>query len=227
MRDGQADTGGDDLLARLRDVAASCGPDGRLPAERLLTQTLGVGRGRLRGALAQLEAEGHVFRRQGQGTFVVPSPAPSRRALQRLATTISPADVMEVRRQIEPALAALAARRACDADIAGLRTLAARCRAAPDSTAYETADEIFHHRIAELSRNILFLRVYEEIRAVRSMTRWHTERASDLTRAQILARASEHDAIVDAMAAARAADAAQAMDAHLERVEKAMTGRRA
>lgn len=125
MRDGQAETGGDDLLARLRDVATSCGPDGRLPAERLLTQMLGVGRGRLRGALAQLEAEGHVFRRQGQGTFVVPSPAPSRRALQRLATTISPADVMEVRRQIEPALAALAARRACDADIAGLRTLAA------------------------------------------------------------------------------------------------------
>lgn len=74
---------------------------------------------------------------------------------------ISPADVKEVRRQIEPALASLAALRTCDADIAGLRDRAARCRAAPDPAAYEAADEILHHRIAELLRNVLFLRVYK------------------------------------------------------------------
>lgn len=211
-----------DLLERLRRAASETGRDGRLPPERHLAMALGVGRSQLRGALAKLEAEGAVFRRQGQGTFVVPTPATGRHGLRSLATAISPADVMEVRRQIEPALASLAALRAGDADIAGLRNLAARCRAAHDPEAYEAADEIFHHRIAELSRNILFLRVYEEIRAVRKMTRWHTERASDLTREQIAERSKEHDAIVAALANAAPQASWRAMDMHLERVEKSM-----
>lgn len=211
-----------DLLQRLRELAADTGRDGRLPPERELAATLGVGRGQLRGVLAKLEAEGAVFRRQGQGTFVMPTPATGRQGLRSLATAITPADVMEVRRQIEPGLASLAALRVCDADIAGLRNLAARCRAARDPAAYEAADEIFHHRIAELSRNILFLRVYEKIRAVRAMTRWHAERAPALTAEQIAERSCEHDAIVAALGAANPKAAWHAMDLHLERVERSI-----
>lgn len=211
-----------ELLQKLRDVAADARRDGRLPPERELAATLGVGRGQLRGVLAKLEAEGAVFRRQGQGTFVVPTPATGRQRLRSLATAISPADVMEVRRQIEPGLASLAALRASDADIDGLRELADRCRAATDPAAYETADEIFHHRIAEMSRNILFLRVYEEIRAVRAMTRWHAERAPVLDAQQIAERCCEHDAVVAAFCAADPKAAWQAMDRHLERVERSI-----
>ena len=45
-----------ELLQKLRDVAADARRDGRLPPERELAATLGVGRGQLRGVLAKLEA---------------------------------------------------------------------------------------------------------------------------------------------------------------------------
>lgn len=45
-------------------------PGQRLPAERVLSETLGVTRMTLRQALSRLETEGHLSRRQGSGTFV-------------------------------------------------------------------------------------------------------------------------------------------------------------
>jgi DNA-binding LacI/PurR family transcriptional regulator len=51
----------------------------RLVPERELAAELGVGRRTLRGALAELEADGLLERRQGAGTFVADRPFPSRR----------------------------------------------------------------------------------------------------------------------------------------------------
>jgi GntR family transcriptional regulator len=45
-------------------------PGARLPAERLLSETLGVNRMTLRAALTKLASEGYLDRRQGSGTFV-------------------------------------------------------------------------------------------------------------------------------------------------------------
>ncbi|AXC49976.1 FadR family transcriptional regulator [Paracoccus suum] len=210
------------LAERLRQTLASAGGDGRLPSERVLADRLGVGRSQLRRALSELEARGQIFRRQGQGTFVAPPPAPGAEALRGLATAISPADVMEVRREIEPALAALAAARACDTDVASLKQLAMRGFSADDPGNYEFADEIFHHRIAEIAGNPLFLRIYQEIRAVRQMTHWYSERAQTLSPEQIADRSGEHLAIVDAIGSGKPDAAADAMGRHLLRVDETM-----
>jgi len=45
-------------------------PGARLPAERVLSEALGVNRMTLRAALTKLEGEGYLDRRQGLGTFV-------------------------------------------------------------------------------------------------------------------------------------------------------------
>lgn len=45
-------------------------PGARLPAERLLSETLGVNRMTLRAALTKLESQGYLDRRQGSGTFI-------------------------------------------------------------------------------------------------------------------------------------------------------------
>ena len=54
-----------DLEDRLRaELARIADPDGRLPAERELAARFGVGRTRLRRALAALELDGLLFRRE-------------------------------------------------------------------------------------------------------------------------------------------------------------------
>jgi DNA-binding LacI/PurR family transcriptional regulator len=62
----------------------------RLMSERELAQQLGVSRWTLQGALAELEADGLLERRQGSGTFVVDRPTTSRpRSVAQLAIIAS------------------------------------------------------------------------------------------------------------------------------------------
>ena len=91
--------------------------DGRVIAERALAEQLDVGRRALRKALDQLESEGLIWRRQGQGTFVGTPPTPRLRKLEGLATKTSPFEIMEVRQEIEPSMARFAALRASQGDI--------------------------------------------------------------------------------------------------------------
>lgn len=59
------------LRNHLQDpVPSGLFPGTKLPTERALAARLGVARGTLRQALARLESEGMVFRRQGDGTYV-------------------------------------------------------------------------------------------------------------------------------------------------------------
>jgi GntR family transcriptional regulator len=60
-----------DLRAAIRDHAF--GVNGQLPSEPDLSRQLGVSRPTIRQAIAVLEQEGYVSRRQGHGTFVISS----------------------------------------------------------------------------------------------------------------------------------------------------------
>ena len=95
----------------------SLAPDGKLPTERALSETLGVGRRSVRRALEVLEAEGRIWRRQGSGTFAGPPPGGALQGLDRLVADANFLDVMEVRLRIEPQLVQLAAIRATPSDI--------------------------------------------------------------------------------------------------------------
>ncbi len=215
-----------DLEDRLRaELARIADPDGRLPAERELAARFGVGRTRLRRALAALELDGLLFRRHGQGTFTMPPPVPGN-GLKSLARSVTPADVMEVRMEVEPALAALAAERATPEDVRALRELMGGTLTAQTPECYEIADAIFHFRIAELARNPLFLRVYEQIRSVREQSDWAAWRADRLDAARIQELAHQHEALVDRISAHDSAGAAQMMERHLLSIAHGMRRRR-
>ena len=86
------------------------GPDGRLPTERELSDKTGAPRRLIRRALAALEAEGLIWRRQGKGTFAGQPVEPVSALAAEISDSSEPVEVMEARLCIEPEIAALCAR---------------------------------------------------------------------------------------------------------------------
>ena len=101
----------------------------QLPSERELAETFKVSRTSVREALRALETQGLIVSRTGAGNFVVDLPVealvgPLARMLIDEKTAL--ADVFELRKLIEPHIAALAAERATKRDIAQLKKIVAK-----------------------------------------------------------------------------------------------------
>ena len=197
---------------------------GRLAPERMLAAELGVGRRPVRRALDRLDAEGLLWRRQGQGTFVGVPPLPRARRLSPLSEHTSPLDLMEVRFELEPVLARFCALRATGAQVETLRRAAAKAADARTAADYETWDSAFHRRIAEAAGNKLFLAMFDAVNAVRRDTRWSRLRESTFSEARIVALAAQHADILEAIAERDGARADQAMRHHLGLVGATLNG---
>ncbi|QUS36776.1 FadR/GntR family transcriptional regulator [Falsirhodobacter algicola] len=204
-------------LERLRTflTEADLASGSRLPTERQLAETFGVGRRALRRALDALEAEGLLWRRQGAGTFLgerdVASLSPS-----ALIATTDFAEIMEVRLRIEPALAQMAALRARPDEVERMRDLAERISASEDADARELWDGMLHRLIAQAARNTLFLGLFDIVNRIRQDAAWcairEQARISAGSRAITI---MQHTAIVDAIGARDPASAGRAMHEHL------------
>lgn len=213
----------DSMFATLRDAVETgegrLVEDGRLPTERELMKMFGVSRRAVRRTLDELQREGLVFRRQGQGTFIKPTSLnPSR--VETWANRTSPFEIMEVRCEIEPAIARLAARRATPSDIDQLRRLAERGGTATNSQDYERWDSAFHTKIAESARNDLFFSVLQLIQAVRVEQKWTGLRAKIFNAELRDTLVSHHMRIVDAIAERDSDGAGAAMYQHLQEVSQ-------
>jgi len=208
----------DRLRAGLRDESLLS--NGRVLPERQLAERLGLGRARLRRLLDVLEAEGAIFRRQGQGTFAAPPPAGG--GIDALVRHVTPHNLMEVRMEIEPALAALAAQRATAEELRVLERLMQATLSPDEVRAYETADDIFHFKIAELAHNPLFLTIHQSIRTVRRYAQWTDRRRETLSRERIAQLGQKHEALFDHIAGRRPAEAAAEMEQHLLSVSSTM-----
>jgi GntR family transcriptional repressor for pyruvate dehydrogenase complex len=129
-------------------------PGARLPAERELCTRLEISRSTLRQALTALAQSGHLHavRGRGGGTFVAerPPPAdpPSRSVLE------SWQGACDVRLAVELGIAALAAGRATEDEIAPLDELVtAMDDMTEDFSGYRQADVRFHIGLAEATRS--------------------------------------------------------------------------
>lgn len=206
-----------ELVASLRSGLQSGAiiRNGRMLSERELAQNMSVSRARLRRALSQLEQDGIIFRRQGQGTFVLPPPLIHAPRVRSLAASVTPRDVMEVRLEIEPALAAFAAERASSESLGQFESLCAATGSQPSADAFEVADDVFHYKIAQMAENPLFLSLYEEIRAVRKQAIWAQGGAYRQSTLLLAEAYQQHLAILDAIVNRDASRAASAMQSHL------------
>jgi GntR family transcriptional repressor for pyruvate dehydrogenase complex len=136
----------------------------RLPPERVLAEQYGVSRTVIREAVRVLASKGLLESRGGSGTYVRSPNADaiveSMSLLLRLHqgnTEIDHTMIYEVRSVLEVEIAALAARRATDEDIAALQTsLANQRQSRHDRHAYSAHDVAFHLALAAATRNALF-----------------------------------------------------------------------
>ncbi|WP_318340265.1 FadR/GntR family transcriptional regulator [Defluviimonas sp. D31] len=165
----------EDAIRELRAYIDDGGyhPGDRLPAERELMVSLGMGRTLLRRALEALEREGAIWRHVGKGTFVAASNSYAG-AISELSQRISPVHMMRARLSLEPALAREAAINASDEAVIRLRLARERAEAAADWAAYEAQDDAFHRSVAEATGNALLLALFDQLNQVRRAVAWNT-----------------------------------------------------
>ena len=151
-----------EIARRLVDylLSGQVGPGERMPSERQLAQAFGVGRSAMREAIKSLSLLGLVEVRHGDGTYLRQADAsllPQVIEWGLLLGEPRTRDLVEARQKIEEVIAALAAERRTEADIADLKTLLARMEASVVADGpvevFVEADVAFHLRLAEASRN--------------------------------------------------------------------------
>ena len=194
-------------------------PGDQLPAERELAQRLGVSRTAVREAVKALREKGLVEAYSGRGTFITDGTSQAARQSFDLMVKIGQQEgapyLAELRLILEPGIAALAATRVTDEDLAGLReAVAVMDRAEKDPAAFIEADLDFHLALAEAAANPLILSLIDSIVGLLREQRikiFNVEGGPQ--RGQF-----HHKRILDAMERRDAELARNAMRAHLEQV---------
>ena len=208
------------LPARLRSMVDSgeIVAAGRLMPERELATALDVGRRALRQALSELEAEEIIWRRQGQGTFVSALHPPRTDQFSEIAASTSPAELTEVRMELEPMLARFCALRAKGPQLQRLREAAGHTSAAETSYAFSSADAAFHRAVAQGANNSLFLAMSESLMAVLRQADWRAVRQSSFSHSRREQVSHQHHDIVEAIVSRDPVAAETAMRKHLTSV---------
>lgn len=195
--------------------AGAFGADGRLPAERELSERFSVSRRTLRRALDSLEAEALIWRHQGKGTFIGLAPDPTGALAAEIAGETHPLEVMEARLCIEPQLAALCAVRALPSDVERMRALAARVVTAPDPDATELWDGALHRLIARTAQNRPLLTAFSLLDEIRSQAGWRKVRSRARSPETMQVTDRQHHAIINAIEAGEPESAQTLMRDHL------------
>src|SRR5690606_10142618 len=207
-----------DMLAR--QIRSGAYPvNARLPTEKIMTQEYGVSRTVVREAISRLKSEGLVETRQGSGTVVL-DPKTSEAFRLGLPDT-NPARgvlrIIELRRGIEAEMAALAAERRSQAQMADINKALAHIDRAVQKGGDGVAEDLaFHIAISRATGNphytellgLLTRALHDAIRVTRGNEAQRTDLADDVR--------AEHEAIRAAIEARNVNQARKAAFRHME-----------
>ena len=193
----------------------------QLPAERELAQRFGVSRTAVREAVKALREKGLVEAYSGRGTFITDGTTQAvRQSLDLMAKIGQPegsTHLAEVRAILEPEIAALAAVRVQESELATMReAVAVMDKSGQDPEAYIEADLDFHLALAEGAGNPLILSLLDSIVGLLREQRLRIFRVSGgPERGQI-----HHKRILEAVERHDSTKAREAMRAHLDQVRE-------
>jgi GntR family transcriptional repressor for pyruvate dehydrogenase complex len=203
-------------------------PGERLPAERELSERLGVSRPSLRDAVARLQAQGLLTTKAGSGVFVADvlgsafSPA-----LTRLFATHDQAvfDYLSFRRDMEGLAAERAARLGADSDLKVVDAVFAKMEAAHarhDPAEEARLDAQFHTAIIEASHNVVMLHMMRSMFELLREGVFYNRQVMFAQRTTRAALLDQHRAINAALQARDPAAARAAIERHLDYVQQAL-----
>lgn len=210
------------IIEQVRDLITSgrLKSGDRLPAEREFAQTLSVSRSAVREAIRALESLGILEARAGEGTFVVTPPEGQQRdpitaSLSQVWSTQR--NLFEVRKVLEPGVAALAARRATPEQIEKMRAILDEQRGKIQAReSYAKEDSAFHFLIAEATGNEVLIRVADSLMGLLQETR-DTPRKIGSRPPRSL---KQHEAILHAIEARNPLVAERRMREHIRGIER-------
>jgi GntR family transcriptional repressor for pyruvate dehydrogenase complex len=191
----------------------------QLPAERDLAQRFGVSRTAVREAVKALREKGLVEAYSGRGTFITDGTTQAVRQSLDLMVKIGQPEgstqLAEVRAILEPEIAALAAVRIQEPELATMRdAVAAMDRAGQNPEIYIEADLDFHLALAEGAANPIILSLLDSIVGLLREQRLRIFRVpGGPERGQI-----HHKRILDAVERRDSEKARETMRAHLYQV---------
>lgn len=206
-----------EVARRLLDLftGGSVAPGTRLPPERQLAATLGVGRSAVREALAALELLGIVQVRPGSGTYLrgqASALLPQTLRWGLLIGERNTTELLEMRSGLEIYVARLAAARVEASALDDLRAHVDRMRSSDgDFPAFAKADSDFHSALAEAAGNETLI---DMLHVVRSLLRVYADRAVHDEQAARIAL-DEHEAVLQAVERGDGDAAASAMATHM------------
>jgi GntR family transcriptional repressor for pyruvate dehydrogenase complex len=205
-------------------VGGEFAPGGSLPTEADLAQRFGVSRAVVREAVRVLASKGLVAVRQGRGMWVQPAdrwdqldPLLIFEQVRWGGDEALLDELVETRRVLETAVAALAAQRRTEADLRALAAaLAGMERATADAEDYTRRDIVFHDAILAAAHNRLLCEALRPVAGALQEGRFIAVR-----RAGVVARSlSSHRKIEAAIRAQDAERAREAMRRHISEFEE-------
>jgi GntR family transcriptional repressor for pyruvate dehydrogenase complex len=212
----------DEIVNQIREMIdhGRLQPGDRLPAERKLAEQFGVSRTTVREGIKILSESGLLTSRQGAGTFVS-RPDDGARGGSLIDAVLAGnhdlQDVFEVRKMLEPEIAALAARNGSPDAKTRLEAILMEQEQAIDSgESGGNIDHRFHQALAEASGNPVLREMVAALHEEFSRSRSEEVQSPQRQKASLAA----HRAIVEAVRNGHAMQAERAMREHLDEVER-------
>ncbi len=189
-------------------------PGSKLPPERELAVSMAVSRSSLREAMQELENKRLVERNPGRGTIVTEPSARVKTLFRLTDTQVEQDNAAEVRLLIEPAIAALAAERATEANLVQLQSILGMSDPSLSPERSVELDVSFHLQLAHAAQNPLLTALLTMV------TDWtldlrRTSHSSKKSRRESI---GGHQEIFDAIADGDPKRAKAAMESHLDQV---------
>lgn len=201
------------LRAYIVEAGLSVGE--RLPSERELAEKLSVSRASVRQAIVALEVQGIVEVRHGEGAFLRMARLDTLPMTELMELKRRLPDILDAREAIEVKLAALAAQRRNDDDLAACSAaLAKMAREIADGAIGEVGDQEFHQSVVRAARSQLLARMYDIL--LDDIATSRHESLSQVGRPQ--ASLEQHRRVFQAIKDGDATAAAAAMRDHLKTV---------